>query len=55
MAKRNKKQQLTLPGLLLLIVFYGLSFLYNSLASPKQETIFLSDFPPTPAVLCDRQ
>ena len=45
MAKRNKKQQLTLPGLLFLIVFLGLSFLYNSLASPKQETILLSDIP----------
>lgn len=45
MAKHKKKQQLTLPGLLLLIVFLGLSFLYNSLASPKQETILLSDIP----------
>ena len=34
MAKHKKKQQLTLLGLLLLIVFLGLSFLYNSLASP---------------------
>ena len=45
MAKHKEKQQLTLPGLLFLIVFLGLSFLYNSLASPKQETILLSDIP----------
>lgn len=45
MAKHKNKQQLTLPGLLFLIVFLGLSFLHNSLVNPKQETVSLSDIP----------
>ena len=45
MAKHKKKQQLTLLGLLLLIVFLGLSFLYNSLVNPKQETVSPGDIP----------
>ena len=45
MAKHKKKQQLTLPGLLFLIVFLGLSFLYNSLVNPKQETVSPGDIP----------
>ena len=45
MAKHKKKQQLTLPGLLFLIVFLGLSFLYNSLVNPKQETVSPGEIP----------